>query len=158
MTPHSREIVQIGTGAAMVCALGLFFVYQYSFGRQVDAGGYDLIARFDRVDGLVVGSEVYAAGIQVGRVTRMDLDENKRAVLTLEVDRRVELDSDATASVATDGLLGSKFVQLNIGGGEETIEPGGEITYTESTVILDDLLDLIIAQARRNQARLKDLE
>lgn len=148
MTGARRELIEVGTGTAVVLALLVFLVMAYTNSRAGDLVGYDVLARFSRVDGVAIGTEVRAAGIPVGRVVRLYLDENRQGVLVLHLDAGLELDSEASAAVATDSLFGQKFVQLDVGGGDEVIEPGGEIIYTESSLIVDDLLELIIQRAR----------
>ncbi len=151
MTGARRELIEVGTGTAVVLALLVFLVMAYTNSRAGDLVGYDVLARFSRVDGVAIGTEVRAAGIPVGRVVRLYLDENRQGVLVLHLDAGLELDSEASAAVATDSLFGQKFVQLDVGGGDEVIEPGGEIIYTESSLIVDDLLELIIQRARDRQ-------
>ncbi len=151
MTGARRELIEVGTGTAVVLALLVFLVLAYTNSRAGDLVGYDVLARFSRVDGVAIGTEVRAAGIPVGRVVRLYLDENRQGVLVLHLDAGLELDSEASAAVATDSLFGQKFVQLDVGGGDEVIEPGGEIIYTESSLIVDDLLELIIQRARDRQ-------
>ncbi|MBM3559707.1 MAG: MCE family protein, partial [Alphaproteobacteria bacterium] len=105
-------------------------------------------ARFGRVDGLAVGAPVLAAGITVGAVTDLALDDAFRAVATLRIDPRLELDADTSAEVVSGGLFGSKFVRLNVGGADRMIADGGTIRHTADSVIVDDLLQIIVAQGR----------
>ncbi len=151
MTGARRELIEVGTGTAVVLALLVFLVLAYTNSRAGDLGGYEVFARFSRVDGVAIGTEVRAAGIPVGRVVRLYLDENRQGVLVLRLNAGLELDSEASAAVATDSLFGQKFVQLDVGGGDEVVQPGGEIIYTESSLIVDDLLELIIQRARARQ-------
>ena len=151
MTGARRELIEVGTGTAVVLALLVFLALAYTNSRAGDLVGYDVLARFGRVDGVAIGTEIRAAGIPVGRVVRLYLDENRQGVLVLHLDAGLELDSEASAAVATDSLFGQKFVQLDVGGGDEVINPGGEIIYTESSLIVDDLMELIIQRARDRQ-------
>ncbi len=153
MTPARRDAWE--TVAGGVVAILLLAVTSWVFSRQDlgTAGTYEVTARFGKADGLNVGSEVRAAGVPVGDVTALQLDNDQRAVVTLRIDDTVVLDLDATASIVTDGLFGPKFVRLDIGAADALIEPGGEIVFTEEAVIVDDLLQLIIERGRARQAR-----
>lgn len=149
MTGERRELIEVATGSAVVLALVAFLVTSYTNASARDVGGYDVLARFSRgVDGVAIGTEVRAVGIPVGKVTDLYLDEDGRGVLVLHLIDGLELDTETSASVETDSLFGQKFVEVEIGGGDEIIKHGGEIVYTESSMILDDLLDLIIQRAR----------
>lgn len=120
------------------------------FGPASVAGGatYRVLASFGQTDGLEIGSPVYAAGVKVGEVTDLRLANGFRVDAILELDADVVLDTDASAAIVTDGIFGSKQVQIDIGGGAQDIENGGVIAFTEDAVVLDDLLALIIGQAR----------
>lgn len=148
MKARRQAIVEFFTGGALVLVLAGFIVFVFSGVRLGDDGHYDLVARFTRIDGLTIGSEVRAAGVPVGTVSAVSLDENNRAVAVLRVQNIVQLDTDASAVIATDGLFGSKFVRLDIGGGDDMIEPGGEVVFTQEAMIVEDLLQLIISRGR----------
>jgi len=151
MHAAKRELLEIWVGAAII--LAIVAVTALIFGpTPLGDGSYEVSARFSRADGLRVGSTVQAAGVPVGKVQALRLDENYRAVATLKIDSGVVLDSDATASIVTDGLFGDKFIQLDVGAGDREIGNGEEITYTEDALVLDDLLELIIGRARQARA------
>ncbi len=111
------------------------------------AGGYDLTARFAKAEGISVGSEVQLAGVRVGQVIGQRLDRQFRAVLTMRIATWVQLPTDSAALIQTDGLLGAKFVALQPGAEEKNLKPGSEITLTQSSMNVTDILDLIISQA-----------
>lgn len=152
----ARETRDILIGLATLAALGLVLAYLYG-GRQVtaEAGQMQLSAAFNRVDGLFVGDPIYVAGIQVGKVERMTLDKNYRAVVDFSVRDGVKLPTDSSASIQTNGLFGSKFVLLQPGGEMTDLKNGGRITYTQDAVVVSDLLDLIISQGKAAQAKEK---
>ncbi len=151
MTQARREAWETAVGG--IVAIVLLAVTSWVFSRDNlgSAGTYELTARFGKVDGLDIGSEIRAAGIPVGEVVGLRLDTEQRAVVVLRIDDSIELDLDATASVVTDGLFGPKFVRIDIGGADEFIAPGGEIAFTEEAVIVEDLLQLIIERGRARQ-------
>lgn len=151
MTQARREAWETAVGG--IVAIVLLAVTSWVFSRDNlgSAGTYELTARFGKVDGLDVGSEIRAAGMPVGEVVGLRLDTEQRAVVVLRIDDSVEFDLDATASVVTDGLFGPKFVRIDIGGADGLIAPGGEIAFTEEAVIVEDLLQLIIERGRARQ-------
>ena len=143
---------EIAVGALVSALFGLFVVSAYTRAQWSPEPGYLISARFSQADGIAVGGDVWLSGIAVGKVVDQYLDEYNEAVLVMRIDPNIELDSEASAAVVTDGLFGSKFVQIEVGGGETIIGPGGEISYTESTMAIDDLLEMILQRARANIA------
>ncbi|MBT3702365.1 MAG: outer membrane lipid asymmetry maintenance protein MlaD, partial [Alphaproteobacteria bacterium] len=103
--------------------------------------GYEVVARFERIDGLSAGSDVRMSGIKVGTITDQSLDtEDYLAVVRMSIDPAVLLPEDSSAEVVSDGLLGSKYMSLVPGGADDMIEPGGEIKFTQSSVSLEALI------------------
>lgn len=152
VTGQRREIIEVATGSLVVAALAAFLITSYTSSGSRELDGYDVLARYrSGVDGVSIGTDVRAAGIPVGKVADLYLDEDGRGVLVLHLVDWLELDTETSASIETDSLFGQKFVELEVGGGDDLIKPGGEIIYTESSMILDDLLDLIIQRARGRQ-------
>jgi phospholipid/cholesterol/gamma-HCH transport system substrate-binding protein len=64
----------------------------------------------------------------------------------------VRVPTDTSVSVQTDGLFGGKFVLLEPGGDESMLADGDTITYTQDSLIVGELLDLIIAEGRARRA------
>ena len=115
---------------------------------SLDDGFLRLTADFERADGIYVGSPVRVAGLDVGTISNMALDEHNKVILTLQFDNQVLLPEDTAAVIETDGIFGSKYLDLYAGGAEEILEPGGHISYTQDSVILEDLIALIVDRAR----------
>ncbi len=148
-----KEVKEILVGTVLMLALASALAFSYG-GPDIRAvGGYPLVATFNRVDGLVVDDEVRVGGIRVGAVERLSLDEWFRAVATLRIDSDLRVPTDTAAAIHTDGLFGTKFAVLDPGGEETLLEPGDRITFTQGSVLVDELLEMIIAEgrARRNQ-------
>ena len=141
---ENRNIL-IGAGVLVLLIAGLVAVHINS--SREKAEGYPLIARFDKAEGVVPGTEVRLGGVAVGKVTGQKLDDSFRAIVTLRLADSVKLPTDSNVVVQTDGLLGAKFILLQPGGDDKDLPPGGEIAYTQSSLSLQDLLDMVISQA-----------
>ena len=103
-----------------------------------------MFATFDQTGGLKPRAPVEVSGVKVGQVKAVSLDENYRARVELELDSRLELPIDTSASIMTAGLLGDRFVSLQLGGEEASLADGEEITFTESAVLLERLIGQFI--------------
>jgi len=73
-------------------------------------------------------------------VKKIELDEDLRARVTLELDGDLQLTSDTTAGIRTSGLLGDQFIALDPGGDDVLLTSGEEIAYTESALSLERLI------------------
>lgn len=139
----------IGAIVVLVAAILFALVYAKEDGprKRADAG-YLLAARFNRADGIGLGSDVRLSGVSVGRVVQQKLAPDFRAVLTLRIAPNIKLTADTAAAIQTDGLLGAKYIELKPGGDDAVLKPGQEIIYTQDSMVLEDLVDMIIQQAK----------
>ena len=102
---------------------------------------YPLLARFTSVTGLRVGSSVTMFGIEVGRVERLTMDQDKQmALVELRIQRGVKIYDDAIASIRTEGLIGDRYVSIDPGGGGDVLKPGGSIIETQPPVDISELI------------------
>lgn len=101
--------------------------------------GYSISAEFSNVGGLRPGAQVVIAGVEVGRVTDVTLDDYAARV-TMKVNDDVNLPQDCIASIHTEGLIGQKYVSISPGAAPENIEPGGTIRQTEPAIDLRSLI------------------
>jgi phospholipid/cholesterol/gamma-HCH transport system substrate-binding protein len=141
----SRNLLETLLGAiVLIVAIG-FLLFAYNTSQVKEDGGYELIARFDKVDGLERGSDVRISGIKVGTVLDQTLDpETYRAEVRFSLREDIQLPADTSAAVVSNGLLGGKYLALIPGGDIEMLEPGGEVTLTQSAVNLEDLIGHMI--------------
>lgn len=109
--------------------------------------GYTVYAKFSNISGLSPRAKVSVAGVNVGKVVNITLDDfDYLAVVEMEIDQTVDyLTFDTIASVQTEGVLGEKYVALSIGGDEELIGPGDIIENTQSAVVLEELIGKVLA-------------
>jgi phospholipid/cholesterol/gamma-HCH transport system substrate-binding protein len=102
---------------------------------------YSLFARFNSVTGLRAGSVVYIAGIDVGRVESLTMDQkSQKAEVVMRIRNDIKIYDDAIASIKTEGLIGDMHVSIDPGGAGTLLKPGGTITETQPPVDIADLI------------------
>ncbi|HUH66507.1 MAG TPA: outer membrane lipid asymmetry maintenance protein MlaD [Syntrophales bacterium] len=102
---------------------------------------YPIYAKFTSVTGLRVGNPVNMLGLEVGRVEKLDMDQqDQRAVVEMRINKGVKIYDDAIASIRTEGLIGDKYVSIDPGGAGNLLEPGGTIIETQPAVDIADLI------------------
>ena len=137
----SRSLVETLLGAVVLAVAIGFIVFAYTRSGVATVSGYEVSAAFTRVDGITNGSDVRIGGIKVGSVIGRELEpETYRAVLRMSIDETVALPTDSAAAVVSEGLIGGKFIDLQPGADEELIADGGRIHYTQSSLLLEELI------------------
>ena len=138
-----RSSVEIWVGIFVVIGILCIGYLTIRLGQMEWLGDkyYDLYARFQSVSGLTAGTHIEIAGVSVGRVDSITLDREKQiAVVTLKIQKGIELTDDVIASIKTSGLIGDKYINLSPGGSDVALKPGDFITETESAIDLEELI------------------
>ena len=136
-----RNIVETIVGALVLLVAGVFVFYAFAKSDRAGPGGYEILARFDRIDGLKRGADVTVSGVKVGSVTGFDLDRKTyQAVVRMMVSSSVGLPLDTNAKIVSESLLGGMVVVLEPGGDSKMIQAGGEIDKTQGAVPLSELI------------------
>ncbi len=141
----NKNAIETIMGAVVLVVAALFVVFAYSSADIAAVKGYQVTAKFDRADGIRNGTDVRMSGIKVGTVIHESLEPDTYfAVLKFSIDPSVKLPTDSAAKIVSDGLLGSKYVALEPGAEDKMLQPGGEITHTQSAINLEDLVSRYI--------------
>ena len=128
--------VLLGALALMFLALKAGNMSTMRFGPS-----YSLVARFDNIGGLKPGAPVKSAGVVVGRVASITLDEKTfQAVVTLQMQKSYQFPVDSSAKILTSGLLGEQYIGLEPGGDDANLAAGARIKLTQSAIVLESLI------------------
>ena len=101
--------------------------------------GYTLYTEFENAGGIKNGAVVEIAGVQIGKVKNVRLD-NYEALVEFAIFTNVKIQEDAIASIKTKGLIGEKFVQISPGGSDKILQSGDRIKETESAIDIEELI------------------
>jgi len=136
-----NSIVETLIGAAVVAVAVLFLAFAYSSTGSGPVSGYEVLAKFNRADGVNVGTDVRLSGIKVGTVAKMSLDpKSYNAVVTIALANDVKLPDDSSVRITSEGLLGNQYLSIEPGSSMTTIMAGGEIENTQGAIDLVGLL------------------
>lgn len=140
-----KRAVELGVGlfvAAGIAALLMLALKVSNMSNFSSADGYNVTARFENIGGLKVRSPVSVAGVRVGRVAAIELDDKDyEAVVYLHIDSNYnKLPTDSTASILTSGVLGENYIGLEAGADETFLKEGGEVKLTQSAMVLEQLI------------------
>ena len=84
------------------------------------------------------------AGVSVGKVSGISLNDKDRAVVTMRIEKDVPITDDAIASIRTQGIIGDKYVKITQGGSEEYLKNGDTLFDTESAVDIEEMISKYI--------------
>lgn len=141
-----KSTVETLTGAIVITIAITFLLFAYrSSGGNLTLKTYQLMAKFDSIDGINNGSEIKLGGVKIGHVKASNLDKKSYAVqLELAIDEEIKLPSDSSIQVVSEGLLGGKYLAVTPGAEDKMLEAGNEIHYTYSSVNIETLIGKMI--------------
>lgn len=105
---------------------------------------YRIYANFDNIAGLKDGADIEIAGVPVGKVVSIALNQ-ERARVAMRIDKGVKVDEDAVAAIRTRGIIGDKYVAISPGASEKYVSNDGTLRQTESSFVLEDAIGQLIS-------------
>tara|TARA_Y100001968_G_scaffold237963_1_gene221276 strand:+ start:64 stop:519 length:456 start_codon:yes stop_codon:yes gene_type:complete len=132
-------------GAVVLITALIFVIYSFQkteISRELSDDKLIIFADFESADGLRVGSDVTLAGVKIGTVSEIRLNKEyfyARASMNLSDDFLIPNDTEAI--IVSDGLLGDKYISLNVGGSDVPLKAGDQIVYTQGSINIVNLLN-----------------
>ena len=143
-----EETKNLKVALYVLCAIILTVIFIAVSRNEIshkDGGKYyKVYARYNRTDGLLVGDLVRIAGMDIGRVVNAKLDEDFKAILTLELNDYIKIPDDSSAAIVSSGIMGAKYIEIEPGGSEEMLSEGSEFSYTQDAMVIEELIERII--------------
>ena len=148
----TTRFMEIAVGLFVVIGGAALFVLAMSvsnFGSLSSKDGYYLTAYFENIGGLKVRSAITVLGVRVGQVSEVVFDRQRlQAKVTMRVDNDHDYFTlDTAASIYTAGLLGEQYIALEPGAEDDTLSNGDEIEFTQSAVVLEEIISKFISNA-----------
>jgi len=138
MNKHNFEFF-VGLFMAIGILCMAFLSIRIARNEFATAGGYEVKAVFSNCNGIRSGSPISIAGVEIGRVQQVSLQDYE-ATVTLTIQRGVVLQKDAIASIKTKGMIGEKYIEITPGADDQPITDGGSLRDTQSAMDLEGLI------------------
>jgi len=140
-----REGLELIVGIFIIAGIiSLAFIStKYAKMEIVGDAGYQLIAIFPNIGGLKKGAQVEIAGVEIGRVRDIVL-ENYKARVVMTINKTIQIPDDAIARIKTKGLLGEKYVDIMPGGSDSMLEQNQMIRDTQPPVDIEELISKFV--------------
>jgi phospholipid/cholesterol/gamma-HCH transport system substrate-binding protein len=133
--------IELTVGLFLIAGIICLGYLSIKLGRMEVLGGegYNIYGLFSNSGGLKKGSSVMIAGVEVGRIKNISLDDYQARVV-MNIAQAIKVQEDAIASIKTRGLIGEKYVEITPGASEKMIPPGGRIRETQPPIDIEELI------------------
>lgn len=144
--------VLLGFLAVLFLALKAGNLSTFSFDKT-----YQVTAKFDNIGSLKARAPVKSNGVVVGRVAEVSFDNNDfRAIVKLNMEAKYAFPKDSSATIQTAGLIGEQYIGITAGAEEEMLKEGSEIIYTQSALVLEELVSKFLFSTAEKEGKAKE--
>lgn len=144
----SKRLIEIMVGLFIIAGIAALFILAFKasgFSKYSSGNAMHATAVFDNIGDLKIRAPVTVAGVRIGEVDSITLDEQTfKARVSMLIDKQQDLPNDSSAAILTAGLIGANYIQITPGYSDQMLKPGGEITETHPAIILEDLIGQVI--------------
>jgi phospholipid/cholesterol/gamma-HCH transport system substrate-binding protein len=142
---YASRTTQFIVGIFALLGIAALVILSLSLGKisLFPPPGYTLYASFDNISGLKTGDQVQLAGVQVGKVMSISI-KDYRARVAMRVNQGVPIDEDAIAAIKTSGIIGDKYVSIQLGPSDHILKDDDTIRQTQSAFVLEDAIGQLI--------------
>ncbi len=136
-----RFDLELTVGLFLIAGIVCLGYLSIRLGRMELLGteGYEVYGLFSNTGGLRSGSGVAIAGVQVGRVKEISLQEYQAKVV-MSLPHSVQVQEDCIAAIKTRGLIGEKYVEITPGASETILGQGDRIRDTQPPVDFEQVI------------------
>ena len=156
-----RYNVELAVGFFMIIGILCLAYLSIRLGRMevLSSRGTILYAKFTNVGGLKEGASVEIAGVEIGRVKKIELDpKDYQAKVTMLIRSGIKIQEDAIAAVKTKGLIGEKYVEITPGASDKYLKNGDWIRETQPAFSLEDAIGKLIFGSPSGESKEESLE
>ncbi len=146
MRQETKELI---AGIIFFAISALFFSLVF-LGEKVKSGNgsfsthYKVNASFQDIEGVYVGAPVRVAGVNVGKVTGVELSDAFRSLVHMSISKDVVLPDDSAIVVESDGLFGGKYLEILPGAEDFAIANDGNISYAQDAMRISTILERVL--------------
>ncbi len=137
------DIFEFIVGLGVIIIAGWFILSVVSKSEKLTNVGETTkyIASFNDVSGISVGSDIKLAGVTVGKVLELKLDEiNYTAEMVLGINKKIKIPNDSEIIITSEGLLGGNYVSISPGGSDIFLKANENFSFTQSSLSLNNLI------------------
>ena len=129
----------------MTLVLAITFLLKFIDVNTENNLTYELRAKFLKAGGVVIGNDVKMRGVKIGVVKNVSLDKDYFAVVDFSVYDNINVPVDSTVKIASDGILGNKYLSITPNADSKNIlKINEEIKKVEDYESIEDQVSKII--------------
>lgn len=123
----------------LLCGVILYVGFNFLKGIELFTDTNLYYAVYDKTEGLKISNPVVVNGLAVGRVSNIQLMQNRqnRVLLTLEINEEIILSDSTIAQFADLDMLGTKCIMLDLPAGSRVLQDGDTLRTGRKSGLID---------------------
>lgn len=155
-----QKSIEIIVGLFMLAGIAALFMLALKvsgLSNEIYDKSFQIKASFDNIGSLKPRAPVTVAGVKIGQVTEIDLNKTTfKATVTMKIEQSQNtLPKDTSASIFTEGLLGSNYISLSPGYDEQALKNGDTIQNTRPALVLENLIGQLMFKLTGSDSKQK---
>jgi phospholipid/cholesterol/gamma-HCH transport system substrate-binding protein len=136
-----KNYLEILVGVAIVVVSVVLVLFAVKVAdKKINQEFYTLFANFDNIEGISIGAKIKIGGIEIGEVDKLLIDNGYRVRLVLKIKKDINIPADSVIKVSTSGIIGGKYLKVEVGGEERFLKKGDSFEFTESSLDLEEMI------------------
>ena len=127
----------------LIIAILFLIIFVKANNQNFSDETYTLNARFLKIGGIMIGNDVKLRGVKVGVVKKVLLDDDFFALVEFEIDSKVQIPTNSSISVFSDGLLGNKYLSISPGEVSKQMEILSEFGEIKKVIDYESIEDQV---------------
>ncbi len=129
----------------LTLVLAISFLLKFIDVNTDNKSTYNLRAKFLKAGGINIGNDVKMRGVKIGVISDVSLDKDYFAVVDFKVYENIKVPKESTVKVASDGILGNKYLSISPNGDFiDLLSVNEEIKNVEDYESIEDQVSKII--------------
>jgi len=129
----------------LTLVLAISFLLKFIDVNTDNKSTYNLRAKFLKAGGINIGNDVKMRGVKIGVISGVSLDKDYFAVVDFKVYENIKIPKKSTVKVASDGILGNKYLSISPNGDFiDLLSVNEEIKNVEDYESIEDQVSKII--------------
>lgn len=136
-----HNFIESFVGILVLLFVGYISYYLYQKKNTVSTNTYQISALFNQIDGIKIGSDIKMGGVKIGEVEDYKIDkESYRVKVSMRIDKTIKLPKDSNIIIASENLMGGKYISIVPGIEEEYLKTNGVISNTQSSLSFEEMI------------------
>jgi len=127
---------------AVIVLVASFFLLNYLRGEDIFDKEFEVVSRYDDLEGLTASAPVFIKGYKAGKVSQVEYDPDREDfIVTCSVLKSFRIPVDSRMTIYSVDIMGGKGVRLDLGTSDQIVQDGDTLAPYFESGLMDGLAE-----------------